>query len=202
MFILYTDKCNMKKYLLLALVLIAGFKVSAYEQIGLASWYGGKFHGRQTANGEIFNTNDLTAAHKELPFDTIVVVTNMANGKTVTVRINDRGPFVGDRVIDLSYAAAKALDMVRDGTANVLIETNEFDELKITFNIQVGAYRTIEYAREMKLKLEDAGFNPVAELTNSGVTRIILMGISEEETFPIVNKLALLGIHNPLVKQN
>ncbi|MDA3810243.1 MAG: septal ring lytic transglycosylase RlpA family protein [Spirochaetaceae bacterium] len=192
----------MKRYLLIILVLIATFKISAYEQIGLASWYGGKFHGRQTANGEVFNTNDLTAAHKELPFNTIVTVTNMANGKSVNVRINDRGPYIGERVIDLSYAAAKTLDMVRDGTANVRIETKDFDELSITFNIQIGAYKTIEYAREMKLKLEAAGFSPVAELTNIGITRILLKNIPEENTYPIVNQLAQIGIRNPLVKQN
>ncbi len=186
----------------MAIVLIASFQLSAYEQIGVASWYGGKFHGRQTANGEIFNTNDLTAAHKELPFNTIVNVTNMANGSTVTVRINDRGPYVGDRVIDLSYAAAKALDMVRSGTADVLVETSDFDELKITFNIQIGAYRTLEYARSMKTRLEVAGFSPVAELTNSGVTRIVLKGIPEDQTYSVVNQLATIGIRNPLVKQN
>jgi len=192
----------MKRYLLIAIALLTGFQISAYEQIGIASWYGGKFHGRQTANGEIFNTNDLTAAHKDLPFNTVVDVTNIVNGKSVKVRINDRGPYVGDRVIDLSYAAAKALEMIREGTADVIIETNEFEELKITFNIQVGAYKTIEYARDMKSKLEAAGFSPVAELTNSGVTRIILRGIPEDQTFPVVNRLAQIGIRNPLVKQN
>ncbi|MBI9097672.1 MAG: septal ring lytic transglycosylase RlpA family protein [Spirochaetaceae bacterium] len=192
----------MKRYLLIITTALIINNLSAFEQIGIASWYGGKFHGRQTANGEIFNTNDLTAAHKDLPFNTVVNVTNMANGKTVSVRINDRGPYVGDRVIDLSYAAAKALDMVRSGTADVLVETNEFEELKITFNIQIGAYKTIEYAREMKIRLESAGFSPVAELTNSGITRILIKNISEEQTFPIVNRLAQLGIRNPLVKQN
>ena len=192
----------MKRYLLIITTALIINNLSAFEQIGIASWYGGKFHGRQTANGEIFNTNDLTAAHKDLPFNTVVNVTNMANGKTVSVRINDRGPYVGDRVIDLSYAAAKALDMVRSGTADVLVETNEFEELKITFNIQIGAYKTIEYAREMKTRLESAGFSPVAELTNSGITRILIKNISEEQTFPIVNRLAQLGIRNPLVKQN
>lgn len=192
----------MKRYLLMVIVLITSFQLAAYEQIGVASWYGGKFHGRETANGEIFNTNDLTAAHKELPFNTIVNVTNMANGSSVTVRINDRGPYVGDRVIDLSYAAAKALDMVRTGTADVLVETSDFDELKITFNIQIGAYRTLEYALSMKTRLETAGFSPVAELTNSGVTRIVLKGIPEDQTYLVVNQLNAIGIRNPLVKQN
>ncbi|MBN2657188.1 MAG: septal ring lytic transglycosylase RlpA family protein [Spirochaetales bacterium] len=192
----------MKRYLLFIALLTILSPLFAYEQIGIASWYGGKFHGRPTANGEIFNTHDMTAAHKELPFNTIVTVTNMSNGRSVDVRINDRGPYVGDRVIDLSYAAAKALDMVRDGTANVLLVTSDFEELKITYNIQIGAYKTIEYAREMKERLEAAGFTPVAELANSGVTRIMIKGIPESETQPIVVRLAQLGIRNPLVKQN
>ncbi len=192
----------MKRYLLLMSCLFITINLSAFEQIGMASWYGGKFHGRQTANGEIFNTNDLTAAHNELPFNTIVTVTNIINGKSVQVRINDRGPFVGDRIIDLSYAAAKSLDMIRSGTANVLVETEAFDELKIMFSIQVGAYQTIDYARQMKIKLETPGFSPVAELTNSGITRIMLKDIPEEKTFDIVNRLYQIGIRNPLIKQN
>lgn len=89
---------------------------------GIASWYGGKFIGRRTANGEIFTSQNLTAANKTLPFNTRVLVTNLNNGKSVVVRINDRGPYVGDRIIDLSYAAAKAIDMIGTGTAPVRLE--------------------------------------------------------------------------------
>jgi rare lipoprotein A len=89
---------------------------------GTASYYADKFHGRKTANGEIFNMHDLTAAHKTLPFGTIVRVTNLSNNKSVKLRINDRGPFVKDRVIDVSLAAAKELDMLGTGTAEVRIE--------------------------------------------------------------------------------
>ncbi len=89
---------------------------------GTASYYADKFHGRKTANGEIFNMHDLTAAHKTLPFNTLLRVTNLRNNKSVKVRINDRGPFVKDRVIDLSLAAAKELDMLGTGTAEVRIE--------------------------------------------------------------------------------
>ena len=89
---------------------------------GSASWYGGQFHGRKTANGERYNQNALTAAHKTLPFGTKVRVTNESNGKSVVVRINDRGPFVGKRVIDLSRAAANAVGMVQRGVARVKVE--------------------------------------------------------------------------------
>lgn len=89
---------------------------------GAASWYGGKFHGRRTANGETYNMHALTAAHPNLPFGTEVLVTNEINGKSVIVRINDRGPFVGNRVIDLSHAAANRIGMVNDGVARVKLE--------------------------------------------------------------------------------
>jgi rare lipoprotein A len=89
---------------------------------GLASWYGPGFHGAQTASGEYFNQNDLTAAHRSLPFGTKVRVTNVHNGRSVVVRINDRGPFTGGRVIDLSAAAAQAIGMISSGVASVQVE--------------------------------------------------------------------------------
>jgi rare lipoprotein A len=88
---------------------------------GEASWYGEQFHGRTTASGEIFNQNDLTAAHPSLPFGTQVKVTNVNNGQSVVVRINDRGPFVGGRVIDLSAAAAEEIGLITTGVAPVEI---------------------------------------------------------------------------------
>lgn len=90
-------------------------------QVGMASWYGPKFHGRPTASGEVFNMYQLTAAHRTLPLDTWVYVTNLENGRSIQVRVNDRGPFVRGRIIDLSYAAARAIDMVRDGVVRVRV---------------------------------------------------------------------------------
>ncbi len=91
-------------------------------EMGIASWYGGYFHGRTTANGETYDQDGMTAAHKALPFNTRVRVTNLENGKSVLVRINDRGPFVGERIIDLSREAARRIDMLGPGTAKVLLE--------------------------------------------------------------------------------
>ena len=91
-------------------------------QTGMASWYGGRWHGRRTANGERYNQNTLTAAHKKLPFNTLVRVTNLANGKSCIVRVNNRGPYVRGRVIDLSVAAAKALGYHSKGVAKVKLE--------------------------------------------------------------------------------
>ncbi|MBN2432255.1 MAG: septal ring lytic transglycosylase RlpA family protein [Acidobacteria bacterium] len=88
---------------------------------GLASWYGRDFHGKPTASGEIFDMYKFTAAHQTLPFGTVVRVQNLLSSRTVVVRINDRGPFRSDRIIDLSYAAAVRLDMIRDGVIPVRI---------------------------------------------------------------------------------
>ena len=96
-------------------------------QEGGASYYAHKFHGRQTASGEIYNENDMTAAHKTLAFGTTVRVTNLANGKDVVVRINDRGPFVEGRIIDLSYKAAGKLDMISAGVIKARVETLRTD---------------------------------------------------------------------------
>jgi rare lipoprotein A len=100
-------------------------KAAAKSETGIASYYGEKYHGRPTANGEIFNMHELTAAHPKLKFGTKVKVTHLANQRAVTVRINDRGPFVKGRVIDLSQAAATELQMVRAGLAEVKIEIVE-----------------------------------------------------------------------------
>jgi rare lipoprotein A len=92
---------------------------AGYSERGIASWYGRDFHGKPTSGGEIYDMHAMTAAHKTLPIPTWAEVTNLANGKRVIVRVNDRGPFVGGRIIDLSYRAATEIDMIRDGTARV-----------------------------------------------------------------------------------
>ena len=93
-----------------------------HELEGTASYYADEFNGRKTANGEVFDMHAMTAAHKTLPFNTMLLVRNMNNGKEVTVRINDRGPFVGSRIIDLSLGAAREIDLVASGTAPVVLQ--------------------------------------------------------------------------------
>ena len=95
---------------------------------GISSYYGPKFHGKLTANGEIFDMYGVTAAHKEFPFNTIVRVTNENNGKSLIIRINDRGPYVGNRILDCSFGAAKKLGFVGEGTATVKIEVIEWGD--------------------------------------------------------------------------
>jgi rare lipoprotein A len=97
-------------------------KKKKWKEVGLASWYGKKYHKRKTASGERYDMYGISAAHRTLPFGTVVKVTNLENGKTIKVRINDRGPFIKGRIIDLSYGAAKKIDMVRAGVVRVRIE--------------------------------------------------------------------------------
>lgn len=101
---------------------LAGGSGKSVKKVGQASWYGPGFHGRKTANGEIFNQHKLTAAHRSLPLGSIAVVTNLKNGKKVKVKINDRGPYAKGRAIDLSRAAAKRLGIEKAGVAKVKIE--------------------------------------------------------------------------------
>ena len=99
-----------------------------YSERGVASWYGRKFHGRLTSSRETYDMHEMTAAHKTLPLPTYVRVTNLRNNKSIVVRVNDRGPFVHNRIIDLSYAAARKLDMIRDGTSLVEVTAISFGE--------------------------------------------------------------------------
>lgn len=109
-----------------------------YREEGLASWYGPGFHGKRTANGEIYDMNALTAAHKTLPISSVVLVTNLENGRSMKLRINDRGPFVDDRIIDLSRRAAQMLDVVQKGVARVRVELVPEDSLTLK-NIALDA---------------------------------------------------------------
>jgi rare lipoprotein A len=128
---------------------------------GVASWYGEDFHGRRTSNREIYNMYDMTAAHKTLPFGTRVMVTNLTNGRSVPVRINDRGPFVGERIIDLSYAAAQMIDMVGPGTAPVRVDILGAAGRAAAaappmprYSVQVGAFSYEDNARYLERRLK------------------------------------------------
>ena len=113
----------MKKYVLIFMVLFTSIQLFSQKTAkGGASYYADKFHGRTTANGEKYDKNKYTAAHRKLPFGTMVKVTNLANGKSVIVRVNDRGPFVKNRIIDVSRRAAHELDFIRQGVTKVKIE--------------------------------------------------------------------------------
>jgi rare lipoprotein A len=127
-------------------------------EIGLASWYGPGFHGRPTSSREIYNMHDMTAAHPTLPFGTYVMVTNLENERTAIVRINDRGPFVAGRIIDLSRAAASVLGIIGPGTARVRLEIlpgyREAAPSSMRFFVQVGSFAVQENAYTLKRQLE------------------------------------------------
>jgi len=154
---------------------------SGHVQRGVASWYGPKFHGRRTANGEIYDMHGLTAAHRTLPFGTWVRVTHLGNGRSVDLRINDRGPFVKGRTIDLSYAAAQQLDMVGTGTAQVEIRVLDGPlpqepvvAARQRFTVQIGAFEERERAR--RLRAEAARAYPDATVRSDGVWHRVQVG--------------------------
>ncbi|MEJ2514095.1 MAG: septal ring lytic transglycosylase RlpA family protein [Gammaproteobacteria bacterium] len=153
---------------------------AGYLERGVASWYGTKFHGRSTSSGEPYDMYAMTAAHKTLPLPTYVRVTHLGNGRSVVVRVNDRGPFVGERIIDLSYAAAVRLGMHHDGTALVQVEalnpgapgaasgavtvasTGPTQELPRDFWLQAGAFSEPGNARRLADRISAAGIPNVA----------------------------------------
>ncbi len=126
-------------------------------ETGVASWYGPEFHGKFTSNKEIFDMYDMTAAHRTLPFGTYVMVTNLDNGLTATVRINDRGPFVDNRIIDLSYAAARVLGMIGPGTIPVRLEIlRRVSSASVGrgWSVQVGSFISKDNASNLAGKLK------------------------------------------------
>ena len=127
------------------------------EETGLASWYGHPYHGRAASNGEIYDMEKLTAAHRTLPFGTWVHVTNLANNKSVDVRIIDRGPFVNGRVIDLSHAAAQAIDLIGPGVAEVRLNILSAPQITSADNwyaVQAGAFRDKDRAERLRVTME------------------------------------------------
>jgi rare lipoprotein A len=131
-------------------------------QTGIASWYGPGFHGQATASGVIYNQYDLTAAHQTLPLGSRVVVTNLNNGKSVEVLINDRGPFAKGRIIDLSHAAAQSIELVGPGTAPVRIEVIEAPykiqaiRASLDYTLQLGSFAQLENAQQMRDRLQQS----------------------------------------------
>ncbi len=132
-----------------------------YTEEGNASWYGNPFHGRRASNGEIYDMYKLTAAHRTLPFETMVRVTNLNNGRTTTVRITDRGPFVDNRIIDLSQAAAREIESIGPGVVPVRIEVlGNVDVTAGFFTVQVGAFREHGNAERLRERLL-ATYSPI-----------------------------------------
>ncbi|MEA3361249.1 MAG: septal ring lytic transglycosylase RlpA family protein [Thermodesulfobacteriota bacterium] len=193
-----------------------------FVQKGLASWYGKKFHGKKTANGEAYNMHDKTAAHKVLPFGTYVRVKNLANSRETVVRINDRGPFVKGRIIDLSFASAKKLGIVGSGVEKVrlvvlskmvgkkktdnkyrpLIEVGDYK--KGRFAIQVGAFENRKNSERLADKLsvnfDHITITPYTPYEGKTLYRVrvsLLSNLIEANT--LVKKLESLGFANSFI---
>ena len=136
-----------------------------FVEEGVASWYGSDFHGKLTANGERYDMYGMTAAHKILPFNTEVKVTNLDNGRSIMVRINDRGPFVANRVIDLTHTGASKIGMLGPGTARVRVETVgavpaiKNGDIMGNFYVQVGAFSRKDNAERLVAKFKSQGLN-------------------------------------------
>ena len=156
-------------------------------EIGVASWYGPEFDGRPTSSREIFDMNDMTAAHQTLPFGTYVMVTNLANDRSAVVRINDRGPFKRHRIIDLSYAAARVLGLIGPGTVRVRLEILKgfrapFAARTSAVWIQVGAFSVQENAYALKRRLDGRYAGVVVTRLQAGRGSYFRVRIGADET--------------------
>jgi rare lipoprotein A len=175
-----------------------------YVEEGVASWYGEPFQGHRTSNGEIYDMYLFTAAHRTLPFGAVLRVTNMRNGKQTEVRINDRGPFVANRVIDLSLSAARAIDMVGPGTTQVRLKMISGPNPSIGFfGVQVGAFLVQENAGNLRDRLA-ANFSPVNVVpyhSPNGVFYRVRVGRAktEQEAGQIAEQLRQSGQVNTFV---
>jgi rare lipoprotein A len=170
-----------------------------FTQRGLASWYGKKFHGRKTSNGEIYDMYAMTAAHKTLPFETYIMVHNLKNGKKINVRINDRGPFVRGRIVDLSYAAARKLGIFATGTAPVEIvalgsagqsksnggsdgTAQPVDYYRGNFTIQVGAFSEKDNAEKLRRNLDQLYKNAHITARSDGYETLYRVRVGRSST--------------------
>jgi rare lipoprotein A len=166
---------------------------------GIASWYGPRFHGRRTANGERYDMNDLTAAHPSLPFGTKVGVRNTRTGREVVVRINDRGPFSKNRIIDLSYAAAREVGVVGPGTAAVELYLVPKTGVPPRYTVQVGAFSEAE--RAVALHREIARLYPEAVVDSDGTWNRVQIGAFDrrEAAESLRRELAVIGLSSVVV---
>ena len=189
----YADIYVMKKLYLVFFVLTALFvpyyltaqTAENFRQEGIASWYGREFEGRPTASGEIFDSSKLTAAHPTLPFGTWLLVTNLHNNKNITVRVNDRGPFVAARIIDVSRAAAEQLDMIATGTAPVLIESITVAAVYSPSSVQTRTVTPAAPVNQPAVTPREAVVQPVS--TTVSVSQPVVQAPNQIRLMPEIN---------------
>ncbi|MFA0811612.1 septal ring lytic transglycosylase RlpA family protein [Microbulbifer epialgicus] len=160
-------------------------KVGGYKERGQASWYGTKFHGRRTANGEIYNMYAMSAAHKTLPLPSYAKVTNLDNGRSIIVRVNDRGPFVHGRIIDLSYTAAQKLGYVDKGIARVEVEALDPASLPpVTETLLAGDVKS-GLPQDASIKLPDNTFLQVGAYSNAAQAEKVRTQLAAGIDYPV-----------------
>ncbi len=198
---------NKSPYTVLGKTYHINFDTQDFSQTGYASWYGNKFHGRKTSNGEVYDMYGMSAAHKTLPIPCYVVVTNLSNNKQVTVRVNDRGPFHSDRIIDLSYTAAKKLGFHTRGTAKVRIDvvspqtpilagpTPQDAQPKMTY-LQLGAFSQRDSAENLKSRTAEVTGYPVFIRTEHA------RNLYKVFVGPLLDNFDLLELRQKLADQN
>ena len=185
-----------------------------YTERGVASWYGPDFHGIATSTGEPYDMYGMTAAHKTLPLPAYVRVTNLRNGRTIVVRVNDRGPFKANRIIDLSYAAALKLDMIRDGTTLVEIQAEDPDggylgdavPTSAALYAQVGAFSVLSNAERLRDRLLGAGISNVSIRSETGVHPVHRVRVGPVDSVDaydaLVEKLRRQGVEKAVLAPN
>lgn len=194
---------NMKEYTVFGKTYQVMESSEGYQERGEASWYGSKFHGRKTSSGEVYSMYDMTAAHKSLPLPTFVEVKNVANGRTIIVKVNDRGPFHGGRIIDLSYTAAARLGMLETGTGEVIVTalTTHVPDAEIKTPgptvIQVGAFEDVSRAEALRQQVNNAFAADAAYIEREGdsVLHHVRFGVAGGASVqPVLSKLQQAGI--------
>jgi len=177
-------------------------------QSGVASWYGPGFHGKRTSNGEIYNQYDLTAAHPTFPLGTRVMVSNLNTRQSIEVRINDRGPFVGGRVIDLSYAAARSIGVYEPGTAPVRIEvlSTVAPVLAVSYAVQLGSYIDAEKAAALKAQVVERFPDAYISPLRTGLMRYYQVRLGpfprQEEAATRAQEVARVGMRAIIVEED
>lgn len=175
-----------------------GTVTAGWSEEGLASWYGEPYHGRQTASGERYDMREMTAAHRTLPFGTRLRVENLDSGKRASVLVNDRGPFVDGRILDLSWAAARALDAVGPGVVPVRITIERAGNGMLDepcWEVQIGAFANTENANRAKGALEQSGHAVRLAPAGGGLTRVRATGLSGRDRALVVARE--LGVSYP-----
>lgn len=182
-------------------------------ETGYASWYGPDFHGRRTASGEVYDMHQLTAAHRELPLGTWVLVTNLNNGRSVEVRVNDRGPFVANRILDVSYGAGRVLGMIGPGVIPVRVVVTRLAQtdggepagLIVRYTVQIGAFTLEENARALERSLADIQGVEVVRRVIGGEAyyRVRAGNFSRRpEALALARKLAARGLAVVIMEQD